>query len=80
MNCSEEIERLAVLSQSAQLDLHLNDLRIIVNCFKAIAYQMEVDGEEYLDHEGLALKSRLEETYNRLVEESQATLAFAAHS
>ncbi len=68
MNGEGEIRRLQLLRQPLRLDLQLNDLRIIVNCFRAIAYQMEIDGEEYLDRDGLALKSKLEETYGSILE------------
>ncbi len=70
MNGEDEIGRLELLKQPLRLDLQLNDLRIIVNCFKAVAYQMEIDGEEYLDSDGLALKAKLEKTYGSILAES----------
>ncbi len=70
MNGEDEIRRLELLKRPLRLDLQLNDLRIIVNCFKAVAYQMEIDGEEYLDSDGLALKARLEKTYGSILTES----------
>jgi hypothetical protein len=41
----------------------INDLRIIVNCFRAVEYWGETDGESYLDAESRALKKRLEALY-----------------
>jgi hypothetical protein len=70
MDCSDEIQRLEVLKDPIQLDLRLNDLRIIVNCLRAVAYHAERDGEAYLDPDGLALKAKLEETYCKVIEES----------
>ncbi len=54
----EKMER--ILGRSINLDLSLNDLRIIVSCFNAVAYWAEVDEKAYLDSDGWKLKERLE--------------------
>jgi hypothetical protein len=56
-------EDLDLLDACCNLSLTLNDLRIIVNCFRGIAYQMKIDDEPYLDQDGVALKSKLEKLY-----------------
>jgi hypothetical protein len=56
-----EIERR--LSKPVGLELSVNDLRIIVGCFSALAYWSEVYDEAQLDPEGLMLKDRLEGLY-----------------
>ena len=58
---------LAILSEPIELDLSLNDLRIMVNCMKAVEYQMSIDDETYLDDDARALKKRLEGTYERTI-------------
>jgi hypothetical protein len=63
-------EKLKILKKKTRLDLSLNDVRIIVGCFRAVAYQEEVDGESYLDPDGRALKSRLESLYEKLLKEN----------
>jgi len=54
---------LDLLDTRCKLNLSLDDLRIMLNCFRGIEYQMQVDDELYLDKDGLALKSRLEKKY-----------------
>ena len=54
---------IAILSEPIELDLSLNDLRMMVNCMKAVEYQMSIDDETR------ALKKRLEETYERTIVE-----------
>ena len=63
---------LEILTRPIQLDLSLNDLRIIVGCFKAIAYQAEVDDEPYLDPDATGLKQGLEQQYRELLKEAEA--------
>jgi hypothetical protein len=58
-----------MLREPVQLDLSLNDLRLVVNCLKAVEYQGQVDDEPYLDAEALDLKNRLEGTYERTLDE-----------
>jgi hypothetical protein len=57
----EEMER--ILGRSITLGLSLNDLRIIVSCFNAVAYWAEVDEKAYLDSDAWKLKERLEGLY-----------------
>jgi hypothetical protein len=58
---------IAMLREPIQLDLSLNDLRMMVNCMKAVEYQMSIDDETYLDDDARALKKRLEGTYERTI-------------
>jgi len=55
--------KLDLLDARVKLNISLNDLRLVVNCFKALDYQGKVDNEYYLDGEALSLKQRLEGTY-----------------
>jgi hypothetical protein len=57
-----------MLREPVQMDLNLNDLRMMVNCMKAVEYQGKIDDEPYLDDEALELKKRLEGTYERTLE------------
>jgi len=52
-----------LLDTKIKLNLSLNDLRLIVNCFRAIDYHGKLDDEPYLDEDGIALKDRLTATY-----------------
>lgn len=62
-------KKLEILKKRARLDISLNDIRIIVGCFKAVAYQAEIDDEPYLDPDALELKTRLESLYTKLLRE-----------
>ena len=62
-------KKLDILKNRKRLDLSMNDIRIIVGCFSAVAYQEEVDGEQYLDADALALKDRLETIYRKSLSE-----------
>ena len=62
-------QKLEVLKKKTQLGLTLNDIRIIVGCFRAVAYQARIDDEPYLDSDALALKARLESLYAKLLKE-----------
>ena len=55
--------KLDLLDARVKLNMSINDLRLVVNCFRAMEYQMKVDDEAYLDTEALSLKQRLEGTY-----------------
>ena len=55
--------KLDLLDTRVKLNMSLNDLRLVVNCFKALEYQAKIDNESYLDNEALWLKQRLEGTY-----------------
>jgi hypothetical protein len=58
-----EFRKLDLLDTRVKLNISMNDLRLVVNCFKALEYQGKVDDEAYLDCEALSLKQRLEGTY-----------------
>ncbi len=58
---------IAILREPIQLDISLNDLRMMVNCMKAVEYQMSIDDETYLDDDARALKKRLEGTYEQTI-------------
>ncbi len=55
--------KLDLLDARVKLNMSINDLRLVVNCFRALDYQGKVDSESYLDTETLSLKQRLEGTY-----------------
>ena len=55
--------KLDLLDTRVKLNISMNDLRLVVNCFKALEYQAKVDNESYLDRDALSLKQRLEGTY-----------------
>jgi hypothetical protein len=57
----EEMER--ILGRAITLELNLNDLRILVSCFSAVAYWAEVDEKAYMDSDAWKLKERLEGLY-----------------
>jgi len=57
------LEMESTLMKPVELDLSVNDLRIIVGCFSAVAYQAALDDEPYLDPDGVRLKERLEGLY-----------------
>lgn len=58
---------LETLKTRTRLELSLDDIRIMVGCMKAVAYQSEIDDEPYLDSDALALKERLESLYRDLL-------------
>jgi len=62
-------EKLELLETRLKLNMSLNDLRLIVNCFRAVEYQMKLDDEPYLDDEGMALSERLKDTYGRALKQ-----------
>ena len=65
----ESEKKLEILKRRTRLDLSLNDIRILVGCFNAVAYQAEIDDEPYLDPDALELKTRLESLYAKLLRE-----------
>jgi hypothetical protein len=69
MHVTDSEKKLEILKKQTSLDLSLNDLRIIVGCFRAVAYQAKRDDEPYLDPDALELKSRLEALYSKLLNE-----------
>ncbi len=56
-----------ILAKPVKLDLDLNDLRIIVGCFRLASYLMDADDEPYLDSNGVELKKRLEQLYTKML-------------
>jgi len=62
---------LEVLRKRICFDLSLNDLRIMVGCFRAVAYLMDIDGEPYLDADALELQKNLERRYGELLEHKE---------
>lgn len=64
------VANLEVLRLTRNVEITLNDLRILVGCFKALAYQSQLDGEDYLDVDALALKERLESLYLQSLREA----------
>ena len=67
MQILEAESKLEILKNRTRLDLSLNDIRILLGCFNAVAYQAEVDDEQYLDSDALELKHRLESLYEKLL-------------
>lgn len=63
MRNQEILDMEHTLSKPIGLDLSVNDLRIIVGCFNALAYCARCDDEPYLDPDGWKLKERLEGLY-----------------
>lgn len=63
---------LEVLARPIRLDLSLNDLRILVGCFRALAWQAEADDEPYLDADGIELMQKLELAYRKSLEKAGA--------
>jgi hypothetical protein len=71
MRVMDSAKELKVLENRTTLDLSLNDLRIVLGCFNAVAYMAGIDDETYLDSEALDLRSRLESRYKRLLGRSR---------
>jgi hypothetical protein len=63
MKNPEILDMERTLSRPIGLDLSVNDLRIIVGCFNALAYWARRDDEPYLDPDGWKLKDRLDGLY-----------------
>jgi hypothetical protein len=67
-----ELRRITqILSKSVKLNLDLNELRIIVGCFRLAAYMAEVENEPYLDAGGLELRERLERLYKEMLDDAE---------
>jgi len=60
---SETERRLEMLDSRLEMNLSLNDLRILVGCFRGLEYETGMDAASYLDADGLSLKQRLEQAY-----------------
>jgi hypothetical protein len=63
-----------VLRKPITLDLTLDALRMIIGCFKAVAYQEELDDEAYLDPDAEALMESLERRYEATLEGAARTV------
>ncbi len=62
--------KLEILRKPLLLGICINDLRIMVGCFKALAHFMMTDDEPYLDADALDLQVKLEKVYRGLLRES----------
>jgi hypothetical protein len=62
-----------VLRKTITLDLTLDALRVIVGCFKAVAYQETLDDEAYLDPDAVALMESLQRRYEATLEGAART-------
>jgi len=58
----------ATLRRPVEIDLSLNDLRIIVGCIGAVSYLSDIYDEQYLDAEGRKLMERLQGLYRDQLE------------
>jgi hypothetical protein len=67
----ESEKKLAILRKPLQLDLRVNDLRIMVGCLRAVAYLMKMDDEPYLDADALELQKKLERKYDGLLNKTE---------
>lgn len=67
----ESEKKLEILSKPLQLALSVNDLRILVGCFRAVAYLMKMDDEPYLDADALELQQKLERKYGGLLNKTE---------
>lgn len=61
--------------RSVDVVMNLNEVRIIVECLRALTYFNDIEGEEYLSAEGQELKTRFERLYRTAIEEMRAALA-----
>jgi len=67
---AESGTKLEILRKPLLLGICINDLRIMVGCFKAVAYLMKADDEPYLDADALDLQGKLENVYRGLLAKS----------
>jgi hypothetical protein len=68
----DEEKKLESLKNRTQLDLSVNELRILLGCFNAVEYQAEVDNEPYLDSDALDLRNRIESLYEKLLKNNRS--------
>jgi hypothetical protein len=73
MRTKDAEQVLELLNVPVCLNLRLDELRILVTCLRAIAYQSEADDEPYLDEDGHALKLKLEQLYRLKLGELQGS-------
>jgi hypothetical protein len=71
---AEYAKKLEILRKPLLLGICINDLRIMVGCFKAVAYLMKTDDEPYLDVDALDLQGKLENVYLGLLRESKVVI------
>jgi hypothetical protein len=69
MQTAELTRMVDALKSPVRLDLSVNELRIIVGCFRAVAYLAETEGEPYLDVEATELHKKLEALYEKKLSE-----------
>ena len=62
-------KKLDILKARRRIDLSLNDIRIIVGCLGAVAYQGELDNESYLDADAQELQKKLEALYAKALKD-----------
>ena len=62
-------KRLQFLDYILLTELTVDDLRRIIKVFGFVEYQMELDGENYLDCYDQDLKNRLERKYRAILKE-----------
>jgi hypothetical protein len=67
----ESEKKLEILSMPLRLDLSLNDLRIMIGCFRAVSYLMNIDDEPYLDSDAIELQKKLERKYLGLLKQTE---------
>lgn len=67
MQTLEAESKLEILKSRTRVDLSLNDIRILLGCFNAVAYQAKIDDEPYLDADAIGLRSKLELLYEKLL-------------
>ena len=67
MQTLEAEKKLEILKSRTPVDLSLNDLRILLGCFNAVAYQAKLDDEPYLDADAIDLRNKLESLYQKLL-------------
>jgi hypothetical protein len=71
MLVAELVQMANIMKEPVKLDLSLNELRIIVGCFRAVAYMAQRDDEPYLDPDGQELHAKLEELYRLKLEKNE---------
>ena len=67
METQQEDDMDRTLARSTTMALTLNDVRILVNALSALVYFGKEDDERYIDEDGIELRTRLQETYARLM-------------
>jgi len=71
----DHAENLRILREPVRLDLSVNELRLMVGCFRAVAYFMRLDDEPYLDLDALELKKKLEQKYENSLSRTENSSA-----